>query len=307
MFVLEAESPDAWETVVSRCFVPLMCAGFEPRFSGRMEHTPLDARLSVSLVTTSGTSAERTERLATGSAAADDVHISLQRSSRGTVAGDGSATSVRPGSVSIYATDRPYYLDYSPSGQQQLIVQVSRRSLGLPPRMLEDAMHRLAVPGGARQPAVRGLFSYVSSLPEGVSPDDVADVTRDLAASMIRTSFGAGSATPRTSSGLRHITQQYLREHATVRGLTIDEVAGRLFVSRRRLYQAFEKRGTTPAAFLRAERLRRASAMLTDPAHRRTSIEQVAYDCGFDDPTTFSRAFRRSFGRTPREWRSAAR
>lgn len=303
MFVLEAESADEWETVVSGCFVPLRCAGFEQRFTGRMEHAQLDERISVSLVTTCGTSAERTERLASGSAAADDVHISLQRASRGTVMGDGSVTSVRAGSVSVYATDRPYYLDYSPSGQQQLIVQVSRRSLGLPDGMMEATMRRLALPGGIRGATARGLFSYVADLPAGVSPDETAAVTRDLASSMIRSSFQSGSVTPRTSSGLRHVVQQFLRENLGQRGLNMDEVAARHFVSRRRLYQAFEKDGTTPGAYLRTERMRRASAMLVDPAHRRTTIEQIAYACGFDDTTTFTRAFRRAYGRTPREWR----
>ncbi|WP_110590170.1 AraC family transcriptional regulator [Microbacterium suaedae] len=302
MFVLEAESADEWESVVSGCFVPLRCAGFEPRFTGRMEHVQLDERISVSLVTTCGTSAEHAGRLA--AEAGDDVHISLQRSSSGTVVGNGSVASVRAGSVSIYATDRPYYLDYSPSSQQQLIVQVSRQSLGLPERMMEETMSRLAVPGGMRGPAARGLFSYVSDLPAGVSTDETAAVTRDLASSMIRSSFRSGSVTPRTSSGLRHIAQQFLRENLATRGLSMDEVASRHFVSRRRLYQAFESVGTTPAAYLRAERLRCASSMLVDPAQRRMTIENIAYACGFDDATTFTRAFRREYGRTPREWRS---
>jgi AraC-like DNA-binding protein len=264
-----------------------------------MEHTGLDERVSVSLVSTSGTSADRTESLA-HRAHSDDQHQSLQRSSSGTVVAGGGSTAVRPGSVTVYATDRPYYLDYSPTDQQQLIVQVSRASLGLPRTMVEDAMRRLALPGGWRAPAARNLFSYVDSLPDGATAE-VGDTVRDLAAVMIRSSFGEGSSVPRTSRGLRHAVQEYLRVNATTRGLDMDAVAREHFVSRRRLYQVFEVVGLSPASVLRGERLRIAERLLRDAPDR--TVEWVAYESGFSDLTTFTRAFRRANGVTPREWR----
>ncbi|MBE1878997.1 AraC family transcriptional regulator [Myceligenerans pegani] len=306
MVVLEAEHADSWETLVSECFVPLRCARFEPAFSGRMEHTPLDDSLSVSLATSSGHCSERTERLA-ARAAGDDLHISLQRSSTGTVSQGGRSASVRPGSVVVYATDRPYYVDYSRPGQQQLLVQVSRSSLGLPERMVEAATDRLAVPGGQQEAAVHNLFSYVATLPDGAGPPLVADVTRDLARVMVRTSFGDGPVVPRTSGGLRHTIREFLRAHATMPGLDIDHVARSHFVSRRRLYQVFEQVGLTPAAFLRSERLRVAARLLTDASVAARTVEQVAYASGFDDVGTFTRAFRREHGCTPREWRARER
>lgn len=303
MVVLEVESADEWETVVSGCFVPLRCAGFEPSFQGRMEHTGLDEAVSVSLVSTSGTSADRTEGLA-HRAHSDDLHLSLQRSSSGTVVAGGGSTTVRPGSVTVYATDRPYYLDYSPTDQQQLIVQVSRASLGLPRNMVEDAMRRLALPGGWRAPAARNLFSYVDALPDGAGVE-VGDTVRDLAAVMIRSSFGEGSSVPRTSRGLRHSVQEYLRVNATLRGLDMDAVAREHFVSRRRLYQVFEMVGLSPASVLRAERLRIAERLLRDAPDR--TVEWVGYESGFSDVTTFTRAFGRAHGVTPREWRRQSR
>lgn len=301
--VFEAENADDWETVVSGCFVPLRCAGFEPRFQGRMEHTGLDGWTSVSLVTTSGTSADRTERLALR-AESDDVHLSLQRASKGLVVAGGGSSEVRAGSVTIYATDRPYYLDYSPSDQQQLIVQVSRTSLGLPTAMIEGAMERLSVPEGWGATATRNLFSYVDALPDGGGAE-VAEAVRDLAAVMIRSSYGEGSGVPRTARGLRHAVQEYLRANATVPGLDMDTVARLHFVSRRRLYQVFEAVGLSPAAELRAHRLRVAERLLRVAPER--TIEQVAYASGFGDSTTFTRAFRRARGCSPREWRSQAR
>jgi AraC-like DNA-binding protein len=304
--VLEAESADGWETVVSGCFVPLRCAGFESDFTGRMEHTAIDDRLSVSLVTTCGTSAERTERLAS-MADSDDVHVSLQRSSSGTVSQCGRSAAVRRGSVTIYATDRQYYLDYSRRDQQQLIVQVSRSSLPVPPAMLEAAMRRLAVPGGLGSVAARNLFSYTARRLEATDADDaVAATTRDLLSVMLLSSFGEGSTVPRTSAGLRHAVQEFLRSNATTRGLDMDQVARAHFVSRRRLYQAFEQGDVSPAQFLREERLRAAARLLADRAGGPHTIEQVAYASGFDDLRTFARAFHRAYGCSPSEWRAIA-
>lgn len=302
MVVLEAESADDWETVVSGCFVPLRCAGFEPHFTGRMEHSGFDDGISVSLVTTCGTSADRTERLA-NRADSDDIHLSLQRSSTGVVSGNGRSADVKPGSVSVYATDRPYHLDYSWSDQQQLIVQVSRSSLDLPTAMIEDAMWRLTLPGGWAEPAARNLFSYAATLPD-VEKRKTAGVLRDLASVMIRSSFGEGSGVPRTSGGLRHAVQEHLRAHASQPRLDMDEVARRHFVSRRRLYQVFEEVGQSPATYLRNERLRVAERLLRVAPNR--TIESVAYEAGFRDVTTFARAFRRAHGCTPRDWRATA-
>ncbi|WP_345751511.1 AraC family transcriptional regulator [Microbacterium rhizophilus] len=301
MEVLEAESADDWESVVSGFFVPLQCAGFEDTFRARMEHTVVDDRFSVSRVTECGLIAEHTGRLARR-AETDDVHISLQLSSRGSVSQDGRSAAIVPGSVILYATNRPYRLDYSWPDQRHLILQMSRTSLDVPARMLETTLARLAVPHGRRAVAVHNLFSYV----ESIVPDsraDAAHVTRDLARTMIRASFGEGAAVPRTSGGLRHAVQEHLRANAHDPGLDMDQVARRHLVSRRRLYQAFEQVGQSPASFLRQQRLQAAARMLRDPVERRT-IEQIGYASGFDDATTFTRAFRRGYGVTPREWRA---
>ncbi|MEN0067060.1 MAG: AraC family transcriptional regulator [Myxococcota bacterium] len=59
--------------------------------------------------------------------------------------------------------------------------------------------------------------------------------------------------------------------------------------------------GETPSAFVRRVRLERAaSVLLTLPEY---SITEIAIDCGFGETSSFSRAFRRHFGMSAREWR----
>ncbi len=58
--------------------------------------------------------------------------------------------------------------------------------------------------------------------------------------------------------------------------------------------------GFSANRFIRTVRLNRAKELLLDP---NLKISAVAYDCGFNDPAYFSRAFKQAFGLTPQTWR----
>lgn len=59
--------------------------------------------------------------------------------------------------------------------------------------------------------------------------------------------------------------------------------------------------GFTPNRFIRNIRLKHAKALLQN---EELSITAIAYDCGFSDPSYFTRVFKKEFGNTPVEWRS---
>ena len=83
---------------------------------------------------------------------------------------------------------------------------------------------------------------------------------------------------------------------------TLARVAG---LSPHHFHRKFRHRfGEAPAAYVRRLRLERAAwriLLLTDP------ILTIALDCGFRDHETFSRAFRRRYGTSPRSYRAAGR
>ena len=60
--------------------------------------------------------------------------------------------------------------------------------------------------------------------------------------------------------------------------------------------------GLTPHQYLLRTRLHRAALLLR---HGAAPITDVAYDCGFNDLSTFNRRFRRLMGVTPGAWRTA--
>lgn len=58
--------------------------------------------------------------------------------------------------------------------------------------------------------------------------------------------------------------------------------------------------GTSPTGYVLGRRLESAADSLRHSAS--ASIGEVAARCGFDDPNYFTRAFRRRFGKSPRQW-----
>ncbi len=95
------------------------------------------------------------------------------------------------------------------------------------------------------------------------------------------------------SQAISFLESQYDRE------ITINDVAGSVWLSRSRLSHLFkEVTGTSLMDYLLRYRLERARLSLQD---RTRTITQNAYSVGFHDPAYFSRAFKKYFGVSPRE------
>jgi transcriptional regulator GlxA family with amidase domain len=83
--------------------------------------------------------------------------------------------------------------------------------------------------------------------------------------------------------------------------LTVEALAGHAQMSVRGFARAFRRDvGVTPAAYVEAVRVERATQMLQTTS---AGAEQIAAACGFGTVETFRRAFRRRMGVTPGEYR----
>ncbi|MBO9670741.1 MAG: helix-turn-helix domain-containing protein [Sphingobium sp.] len=80
-------------------------------------------------------------------------------------------------------------------------------------------------------------------------------------------------------------------------------IAEGLGVSARYLQLVLAEVGTTPSEFLLARRLDAAAARLRHPGGA-CRITDIAFECGFNDLSYFSRTFRRRFGVSARRYRS---
>lgn len=88
--------------------------------------------------------------------------------------------------------------------------------------------------------------------------------------------------------------------------LTVERLAKEIGLSARHLTRLFAEEGTTPARYITERRMNRAANLLADPTHRHLSIAQIGTRVGMRQPAHFSRAFKATFGVTPREHRSGS-
>jgi AraC-like DNA-binding protein len=103
------------------------------------------------------------------------------------------------------------------------------------------------------------------------------------------------------ASELRRLVLAYVRANMADPALRTSAIAKALAVSPRTVQTVFERLSTTASAFILEQRLAQAAGRLR--AERgRTSITQIAYDCGFSDSAYFSRCFHKTYGVSPRDY-----
>ncbi|WP_424813685.1 helix-turn-helix domain-containing protein [Roseococcus sp. YIM B11640] len=91
--------------------------------------------------------------------------------------------------------------------------------------------------------------------------------------------------------------QAAIRRHVALPELGVEMLCGMAGVSRSQLYRLLEGEGGVMHA-IRRERLHACRRQLEDP-HETRPIREIAATYGFEDPSLFSRAFRREFGMSP--------
>ncbi len=126
--------------------------------------------------------------------------------------------------------------------------------------------------------------------------------TLDILRALLATAAG-GPAHSRTPL---HVTlpirmEEYLRTHLRDRDLNIARLATAHGVSERYAYLVLAQRGISLGDWLRSERLSGAAKELLDAPG--TTIADIAAMWAFPDHANFTRAFRRAFGVSPREYR----
>lgn len=113
----------------------------------------------------------------------------------------------------------------------------------------------------------------------------------------------ADSPTDARDTALLRRAQRHIDANLSSRDLNPDRIANALGISRTSLYRLFRDRGGV-ADYVRRRRLRRVQSALTLPGETRR-ISEIAFEYGFKDEATFSRAFRRAFGYTATAAREA--
>lgn len=147
---------------------------------------------------------------------------------------------------------------------------------------------------------VRGRLQKLRALVAGARPPD-CDALREamltVALALYRRVLDGGEAQLDTRAQLVRRAVEFVRTQAD-RPLALADVARAVHVSPNYLTGLFRAETGTPLGkFILVERIARAQRELARPG---ASVKAVALELGFADPFTFSRAFKRVTGRSPR-------
>ncbi|MEP1895482.1 MAG: helix-turn-helix domain-containing protein [Alloalcanivorax venustensis] len=222
---------------------------------------------------------------------------------------DGADVRVCRGRSALIAADRVGSIE-APGLCRTLAVAVPRERLAVRLDHLDQAMRQGL--GGCAE--MRLLESYVLSLMQEqteYSRDAEARVSEHLC-DLVNLLLGAGHSDAETGClrGARAARLALLKSDIAANlgnsELSLDWLARRHGLGRRAIRNLFYAEGTNFTDYVLNQRLDLTHALLTAPAHRHRSIIAIAMEAGFGDVSWFNRAFRRQFGRTPKEARDLA-
>ena len=170
--------------------------------------------------------------------------------------------------------------------------------------LAESREFHLYRPRGEERERYRGLFERIRDALDGqfaarlLADTCVLQLMVALNRDLLKAPAQPGSVSYRFDPKMEEVTH-YIREHLTEE-LSVDRLAGVFFLSRYYLMHRFKAvYGCTLHQYIRQKRLQQAAEQI----RRGVPILKAAEEAGFGDYSVFLRAFRSTYGRSPREWK----
>jgi AraC family transcriptional activator of tynA and feaB len=190
-----------------------------------------------------------------------------------------------------------------PNGVEALVLEIRRDWLrGWLPSP-EDAAARL-IDGrsgwGATLASALSNVTPTSVGESGLPPTAMAEQIVSLLA--LATAHDDPSPTTHKRALLRRV-KETVRERCHESDLSPATVAAAIGLSRRYVHLLFASAGTTFSEELYACRLNKAQRLLGDKRFDGLGIAEIAWNCGFSEPSHFARRFRERFGSPPSAYR----
>ncbi|MET9694607.1 helix-turn-helix domain-containing protein [Streptomyces sp. NPDC006514] len=309
MGALHANSAEEWAQVLGESLVPLSLTNMSSAFRGSVEQTVLLPEVSVADVRTHGHSAVlRTDRLIRVEPR-ESYLFSLHLGGCGVGLQNEREAVLQPGTGALFDATRPYQLHF-PADSREVVLQVPRRPLRDRVENIDELSSR-ALPAEAATWRVFAVFlRELADVSQELAPEQRAELGRttiDLLATALRATAGRKPDVPTGRQAMLRAMRCCVMENLTDPAFTPSVLARRQGISLRYASDLFAEAGTSPAAFIRDQRLKAAYRALTDPRQSHRTIAGVAAHSGFADRTTFTRAFVRQYGMTPTDLRTGSR
>lgn len=155
------------------------------------------------------------------------------------------------------------------------------------------------------------VSAYLQAFTRNEVTEPVAGSLSDILVSLLAVGFNAQEDRERLDAASvrearRHAIRDYAERNLGDPALSPASVAAHFRCSTRYLHGLFAEGGESFMRWVLARRLARCRQALLDPALRERTIADIAFRWGFQDLSHFGRAFKATFGMTPRECRAEA-
>jgi AraC-like DNA-binding protein len=231
------------------------------------------------------------------------VLFAVQASGCGFVEQDGRQARLEKGDFAIYETARPYRLSFD-NAFDQLIFRMPRQLLE---RRLPNLSHQTARRFNGQTGAVALAAGFVLQLAQNAESlgtnglDTFATSAAELIANAIQ--FETAGVDDADLLRLERLQARILRY---VRSSVPDfkELAEMEGMSLRTLHRLFQIHGMTPGKWILEQRLEGVADDLRTASLSSRPITEIAFSWGFNDLSSFNRAFKTKFGISPKALRS---
>jgi AraC-like DNA-binding protein len=237
----------------------------------------------------------------------DFVQLAVMGHGVGRIDQDGRQVELHPGDCVLYETSRPFTWSFDGDWDVSLY-GFPGASIPVPqPRRAQLTARRLdghAAVTGLTSRFLQDVARNSDELPHDLA-EDVTATARDLVLTMLADQLGEAAANgdPARRTLMLRI-KDYIQRHHRDAALGPTEVAAAANISTRYQHKLFTAESRTVSLYLRQVRLAGAREDLRDPAKENRSIAAIAHGRGFGDLSGFNRAFRDTYGMTPREMRA---
>ena len=292
---------DRWRAVVSDTHLPWSThVAPGPAFAASVRRWWIDdlALVDVECAPTSG-SRGRSQIAATDG---EFVALLFIRAGHEVIRTNGDTVRLAPGDAVVWDSTRTARFDVPG--------RLSKRSLLIPRAALAEVSGGAwATPGAVLErgrPAIALLTGYLDTLAR-MLPD--LDPAATVAARNATLELVLGVLRPAASGGVRDLPlraamERFIEQHLTSMAITPERIACEHGVSVRTVNRIFSTTGDTVGGVIRSRRLAHARDELTTGAE---PISVIAHRWGFFDSSHFHRAFKASYGLSPRDYRASRR
>lgn len=217
----------------------------------------------------------------------------------GCIQQNGRQAILRSGDLALYGAAQPSLVSY-PKGSRSLVLKIPRPLLAARVACTEN-LTAITLKGDSVMGAMIGnLIRESFQLDEGLNlPNDarLASGILDIISATLENNSGAPCASSRHNP-LDQI-KQHMQANLGNPDLQIVSIASRHNISVRTLNRLFAAEGTSAIRWLWLQRLAASHKSLSEGRVRQVS--EAALNCGFNDLSHFSKAFKKTYGIAPHQ------